>query len=136
PHRGLVIPGALLPGAVEIVVARIARFDRGLDKGLGERMLVAHVGHAERPAGAVEVIGAAFFVLGLAEVRQHVIVAPAGIAELAPVVEVLGLTADVDQSVDRARSAERLAAWGDDVAAITFGLRLGLVAPIVTPVRE
>ena len=136
PHRGLVIARAFLRGAVEIVVARIARFDRGRDKGLGERMLVAHVGHAERPAGAVEIVSAALVVLGFAEVRQHVIVAPAGIAELAPVIEVLGLTADVDQSVDRARAAERLAARRDDVAAVTLRLRLGLVAPVVTPVGE
>ena len=83
-------------------------------------MLVAHVGHAERPAGAVEVVGAALVVLGLAEVGQHIIVAPAGVAELAPMVEVLGLAADVDQSVDRARSAERFAARRDDVAAMAL----------------
>ena len=65
-------------------------------------MLVAQVGHAERTVAAVKIIAAAFVVLGLAEVRQHVVVAPAGIAELTPVVEILGLAADVDQSIDRA----------------------------------
>ena len=119
-HGGLVEARALLGRAVEIVVARIAALLRGLDEGLGERMPVAHVGDAKRPARAVVVVGAALVVLGHAEVRQHVLMAPAGVAELAPMVEVLGLAADVDQAVDRARSAERLAARRDDVAAVTF----------------
>ena len=135
-HGGLVEARALLRRAVEIVVARIAALLRRLDEGRGERMLVAHVRHAERPAGAVVLVGAALVVLGLAEVRQHVLVAPAGVAELAPVVEVLGLAADVDQAVDRARSAEHLAARRDDVAAVALRLRLGLVAPVVALVGE
>ena len=71
---------------------------------------VAQVGDAERAAGAVILVGAALLVLGLAEIRQHVVIGPAGIAELAPQVEILLLAADVDQAVDRGRPAEHLAA--------------------------
>ena len=39
--------------------------------------------------------------LGALEKRQHVIPAPAAIAELRPVVVVLRLAADVDEPVDR-----------------------------------
>src|SRR5436853_466972 len=83
-----------------------------------------------RTAGAVEIVGAALVVLGFAEIRQHIVIAPAGVAQLAPVIEVLGLTADVDQSVDRTRSPERLAARRNDIAAVAFCLWLGLVAPV------
>ena len=101
-HRRLVIAGAFLRRAVEIVVAAMTGFDGGVDEGLGERMLVAHVRDAERSVAAVEFVGAAFVALGLAEVGQHILEAPAGIAELTPVVEVAGLAADINQPVDRA----------------------------------
>src|SRR5262249_44132108 len=81
-------------------------------------------------------VGAAFVILGHTEIGKHVLVAPACVAELAPVVEVFGLTADVDQSIDGARSAESLAARRYDIAAVAFRLRFGLVAPVVSLVGE
>ena len=53
---GLVEARAFLRRAVEIVVARIAALQRGLDEGLGERMRVAQVGNAERAVAAVEFV--------------------------------------------------------------------------------
>ena len=44
---------------------------------------------ASGPPVAVQLVRAALLVLGLAEIRQHVGMAPADIAELAPAVEVL-----------------------------------------------
>ena len=60
-----------------------------------------HVGDGERPAGVMKFIRAALLVLRLAEVGKHVGITPAGIAELAPAIEVLGLPANVQQPVDR-----------------------------------
>ena len=135
-HGGLVIAGAFLHRSVEIVVARIAALHGGFHIGHGERMAVAQIRNPERPAGAVKFVGAALVVLRLAEIGQHVVKAPAGIAELPPVVEVLRLAADIDQAVDRARAAENLSARRDDIAVVAFGLRDGLVAPIVAAVGE
>ena len=69
---------------------------------------------ASGPPTAVQRVLAALLVLGAAEVGQHVVEAPAGIAELAPVIEILGLAAQIEQAVDRARSAQHLAARLDD----------------------
>jgi hypothetical protein len=68
-------------------------------------MRFAHVGNRERPAHPVQRILAARLVLGAAEVGQHILEAPAGIAELAPMIEVRRLAADIEQAVDRARPA-------------------------------
>src|SRR5580704_19221806 len=99
-------------------------------------MPVAQVRNAKWPADAVEFIGAAFVVLGFAEVGQDVVEAPTRISELSPMIEVIRLSADVDQSVDRTGAADNLAARGDDVAVVAIGLRFGLVAPIVTLIGE
>src|SRR5262249_36276006 len=50
-------------------------------------------------------------------------------AELAPVVEVLRLAADIKQAVDGARSAQHLAARLDDAAVVELRLRPPTVEP-------
>ena len=127
---------ALLLRPVEVGIAWIAALLRGLDKCDGKRMAVAQIGNTQRPAGAVPCIGTALVILGLSEVRQHVVKAPAHIAERAPLIEVLLLAAYVDQAVDRTRTADDAAARRDDVAAVTVGLRLGVVTPVETPVGK
>src|SRR5262249_60651709 len=118
-HRGLVEAGPFLHGAIEIVVARIAALHRRLHIGDGERMAVAQVRDRERPARAVKFIGAALVILRPAEIGQDVAKAPAGVAELAPMVEVFGLPADIDETVDRARPAEDFSARCNHVSAVT-----------------
>src|SRR5436305_11863440 len=93
-------------------------------------MRLANVGHGERPAGAVEFVGAARLILGAPEVGQDVGEAPAGIAELPPVIVILVLAANVKQAVDRARSTEHFAARLDDLPVVQLRLRLGFVEPI------
>ena len=126
----LEIAGAFLGGAVEVVVARVACLLRGLDEGLAQRVRLAHIGDSERPAAAVHGVGATLLVLGAPEKGQHVFEAPAFVAELAPVVVVLVLAAHIEQAVDRARSAQHLAARLDDLAVVELGLRLRLVEPV------
>ncbi len=92
--------------------------------------MLGRVGHAERPAGAVEFAGAARLVFGALEVGQHVGRRPAGVAELAPQVEILVLAADVDHAVDAGRTAEHLAARPEDAPAVGAGIGLGLIAPV------
>ena len=132
----LEIAGAFLVRAVEIVVAREAGLHRRLDERFAERMRLAHIRDVERPAGAVQIVGAVLLVLRAPEVRQHILEAPAGIAELAPVIEVFALAAHIKKPVDRARSAEHLSARLDDAAVVQFRLRLGLVKPVHPRVGE
>ena len=108
--RELVVAGAFLRRAVEVGVARNADLAGRGDQRLDELVLRADVGHPERAVGAVPFALAADVVLELAEVRQHVGVAPAAVAERGPVVVVVAVAADVDEAVDRARAAQRPAA--------------------------
>ena len=86
----LVEARAFLACAVEVVVARKAALLGGLDVGERKRMLVARIGHPERAVSAMQVARAAFVVLGFAEVGQHLVEAPADVALLPPLVEILG----------------------------------------------
>jgi hypothetical protein len=54
-------------------------------------MRLAHVGDGKQTTGSMQIVRAALLVLGLAEIGEHVIEAPAGIAELAPMIEILML---------------------------------------------
>ena len=64
------------------------------------------------------------------EDRQHVLVAPAAVAELGPVVVVLRLAADIDHAVDRARPAQHLAARNFYAPPARALVRLRRVAPV------
>src|SRR3954469_9723088 len=121
--RRLVVADPVLAGAVEIVIAGKAEPRRRRDKSLTDRVL-RDIRHAERSVGAVEPVGAAYLVLRASEIRQHIVERPAGITELAPVVEIFGLAADIDHAVDRRGAPEYLAARPEH-AAIP-GTRVGL----------
>ncbi len=128
-HRDLQRADAILLGAVEVVVARIAGLDRGSDKAVMQFVLGAQIGDVQRAGGPMMLVSAALLSFGAAEIGQHVLIRPAGVAELAPQIEILALAADIDQPVDRARTAEDLAARPWQPAAAQFGLRLGLELP-------
>ena len=65
------------------------------------------------------------------EVGQHGRVIPACGALGLPAFVILRIAADIDQAIDRGRSAEHLAARRVQAAAAEAGLRLGVVAPVV-----
>src|SRR5580693_6218627 len=120
---------AILLGAVEIRVELMAGLLRSGDKGIVQFVPRPQIRDAERSAYAVELVGAALLVFGTPEIGQHVLVGPAGIAELAPQIEILSLAADVNEPVDRARPAEHLAARPQHAASAELGERLGLELP-------
>jgi hypothetical protein len=78
----------------------------------------------------MKLVFAALLILSLFEIRQHVLIAPADIAELAPLIEILFLAADIDEPVDRARTAQDLAARLDDSAVVELGFGLRLIKPV------
>ena len=123
-------PASELHGAVEIRVERQAgllrRLDENMAKWAGERAF----GVIERAIGAVKAVVQALVALGLLEVGQHVVVAPAGIAELAPMIIVGRLPAHIDHGIDRARTAKEPAARPIHAPALHRRLRRGFVAPV------
>src|SRR5260370_22525548 len=64
------------------------------------------------------------------EIVQHVVPAPAGKAELAPMVVVRRLAAHVDHGIDGGRAADHFAARISEAAAVEPPLRLGAKTPL------
>ena len=110
PLSHLVVPDAILAGAVEVVVAGLAAVLRGADEGAGQVALVAQILHAQRSGRPVVGRRAPGVALGPQEVGQQVGIAPALAAVVVPPgVVVDPVAADVDHRVDRRRAAEDLA---------------------------
>ena len=68
--------------------------------------------------------------LGVLEERQDVVPPLAAIAELRPVIVILRLAADVDETVDRRRAADHAAARIGNGAPVGAGISLGLEAQV------
>ncbi len=127
----LVVAGAFLRRTVEVVVARNPDLGPGRDQRLDQLVLRADVGHPQRAVGAVPLARAAHVVLEPAEVREHVGVRPARVAERGPAVVVVAMAANVDEPVDRARPAQRAAARPVDLATVHPGIGVRLEHPVV-----
>src|SRR3546814_8044720 len=95
---------------MEVARAGDADILRCFDEHVAELEARARVRDAEWPVTAVDLVLAALIAFRPLEVGKHVLVGPAGIAQLAPMVEVLALAADIDQPVDGTRPAEPAAA--------------------------
>src|SRR3982075_4710723 len=91
---------------------------------------MSEIGNRQRTANTVEIVGAALLVFRFLEIRQDVVITPAAVAMLAPAIVILVLAAHVKQAVDRARSAQNLAARLKDGAPVQSRLRFGLVHPV------
>ena len=133
-------PAALLvdvKGAAAFVVAAIEvgnGFDAGLFGGGAEgiEQIPAHPRRGYRPfaADGVRFALAQEVIFVPLEKRQHVVPAPAGKPELAPMVVIGGLAAHIDHGVDRGRAADHLAARIVQAAPVQPRLRLGLEHPV------
>ena len=132
----LVEAAAVLAGAVEVGVRGHAGLLGGGDEHLGQRMAEPMVGHVERAAAGVEAVFQPLVVLGLPEERQHVLVAPALVAELGPVIVVRGVAPDVDHVVDRAGPAERPPAGPREAPQVAVELGHGAIPPVMGSVRQ
>src|SRR5258705_3585051 len=129
--RALSVGHALLNRAVVIGVARNAERHRAGHERLAEGIPPVHGGDGQIAlTPAIDVLALADAPLQPLEIRQHIRIAPAAIAELRPGVEILALAAVVDVTVDRRRAAEGLAARRVDAAAPGPGTRLLLVGPV------
>ncbi len=104
----LVEADAVLLFAGHVLVARDAELRGSLEIGLADRQRRARPRHAERPALAVKLVVESVVVLGLPEIGQHVVIAPAVAAHLAPLVIIERVAAGVDLRVDRRAAADHL----------------------------
>src|SRR5439155_25721633 len=126
---GLLAPTDTGAGAWRQVVDILAVFEPELRAGFDDLRADRRAVHGrgvQIPLRAVNVACPLAPALGLLEERQAVFPRPAAIAELGPMVVILGLAADVDEAIDRAGAAEHAAARIDDFALL---IRLGLEPP-------
>ena len=134
--RQVVQAGTVAALAVEVGVAAVSAGHGGIDECVRDRVRCRRRGHRERPSRSVQGRGAEHMVLGADEVGQHVAPAPARVAQVAPVVEVVRVAADDDHGVDGARSAQALAALAEDAAQRVAALHGRRVAPVLLAVPE
>jgi hypothetical protein len=115
---------------IEVIPRRNAALRSALDERVAKIAAHAHVRDAQWPTNAMVLVRAPFLVLGAHEIGQHLVPGPTGITELAPMIVVLGLTPNVEQSVDSARTAKHFTPWPVDAAIIESRVGFSLVAPI------
>src|SRR5262249_13819897 len=112
--RAVVVGGAPDPDAL----------GRG-EQAVVERTALVDVGDFQGSAAAAQLVAAALVALDGFEDRQNVVIAPAAVSELRPMIVVLRLAAHPHHAVDRARPAEHLSTRHGDVtpARRRLGLR-------------
>ena len=98
--------------------------------GIGKLEAAGLIGHIQRAADAVKLVGAVGLVLGLLEVGQDGIPIPPLATALPPFVVVGVMAAHIHHAVDRAGAAERLAARQIEPAVAKLRLRHGLELPV------
>src|SRR5271166_3933888 len=129
---GLLAPADAVLMAGRQVVEVLAVFEpdlfAGLEHGCADCRPVGPR-REQRPLLAARLAAFALPAFGLAEIGQAIVPRPAAVAELRPVVVILGLAADVDESVDRRGAADHPAARVDDGAPVGAGVGLGAVFP-------
>src|SRR6476659_4407667 len=99
-------------------------------------MRFADIGDSERPAYPVQHVLAALLVLGATKIGQHIFKAPAGIAELPPMIKISGLAANVEQAIDRARPSQYFSSRLNDPPIGELCLRLRRVEPVDLAIGE
>jgi hypothetical protein len=130
-HRPLHIVETCLRGTVVVGIAWDTDLLRALHELLAEGVRVAEVGDGEIAVAAPElVVGLADPLFAPAKIGKYVVIPPAAVAILRPAVEIHALAAIVDVAIDRARTAECLAARHRDRPAAGPFRGLGLVHPV------
>jgi hypothetical protein len=134
--RQVVQAGTVAPLAVEVLVAVVSASHCSVDECARNGVRDLRRRHCERPARPMPCGPAEDMVLRSDEVGQHVAPAPAWVAEIAPVVEVVRVAPYDDHGVDRARSTQTLAALAENAAQRVAGLHCGRVGPVHLAVPE
>ena len=128
----LIVSEAFLLAVVVVAIARIALGCGRIDERIKQFGALDHVGDVQQAAATARLVATWLEMLRLAEIRQDRFIRPAAIAELRPGIVVERVAADIQHAVDRARSAECLAARDGDGSALDVVLGFGGEIPVVT----
>src|ERR1039458_9968233 len=77
------------------------------DECFRDRMLFGQIGDGKWPTGPMPGPASALLILAAFEHRQYVVVAPALVAEIAPAIVILTLATNIEETINRTRTAER-----------------------------
>jgi hypothetical protein len=102
----------------------------GGEEAVIEATALVAVGDLQGPLTAPDLVVAAGVAFHAPEDRQHVLVAPAAVAELCPMIVVLPLPAHPHHPVDGTRPSEHAPAWNGDCSPSRIVLGFGEIEPI------
>src|SRR6201996_2760263 len=128
--RGLRHGDAVLIEAVVVVRSLDPDGFGGGEEAVIEATALVAVGDLQRPPTTPNLVGTAGVAFHAPEDREHVLIAPATVAELCPMIVVLPLPADPYHPVDGARAAEHAPAWDGDCSPSRIVLGFRGVQPI------
>src|SRR5579864_1334871 len=132
----LVEPEPLLRGAVEIRIARKTSLLRRIHKGVRHRIQTAKIGYIQGASRGVVFRGAALLILRFLEIRQNVGKAPARVSQVMPGVIIAVIASDIDHGIDRAASAQDLAAGPIQFAVLQLRLSLSVERPVTGALKQ
>src|SRR5215470_7363108 len=121
---------ARLRRPVEVVSGRNPQFHRCVAIEVADERTPAGHRQRQRTVRSVKVAGATLVILEADEIRQHIGPRPADAALFPPTVVILGLPANSEKPVDRARPTQHFAARPIDSSMVELWLWLGPEAPI------
>ena len=130
-HRHVHPAETFLLEAVDVRGLRIAGLGCRRQPGGMQGIAKATIARLQLAVAAAVFIAAFLASFGAPEIRQHIAVRPTRCALAGPALEILRITADVHQAVDRRRSAQDLAARGMHAAPIQMRFRLRVIEPVV-----
>ena len=107
--RDLEVSDAFLICAVKIIVSWNPGFLRRLYERIADLSFVTDIRNLQWSVGAVVVVRTSYLIFRFHEKWQYVVIAPAVISQLTPVIVIFFLAANIDQAVDRARAAQHFA---------------------------
>src|SRR5205807_2282157 len=128
--RGLRHGNAVLVKAVVVVRSLDPDGFGGGEEAVIEATALVAVGDLQGPLTAPDLVGAAGVAFHAPEDRQHVLVAPAAVAELCPMIVVLPLPAHPHHPVDGARASEHAPAGNGNCSPARIVLGFGGIEPI------
>ena len=127
--RQLIVANALRRLAGQVFIAWNADRLGRVEIGLADRQRRGGARDPERTALPVPAVIEAIVVLSLAEIREHILVAPAGTSGLAPLVIVQRMAAGVDLGVDSRAAAQHPGLSETDPHVVHVPLRHGGPTP-------
>ncbi len=129
PLRELVVRHTILPLAGYVLVERNAKLGGRREIGLTDRQRCTRLRDAKRTTLAVVAVVVGIVVLGLPEIGEHILIAPASATHLPPLVVVERVPSSVDLRVDSRAATDDLGLCVSEYSVLHVFLRSRCSSP-------